>query len=98
MKLTFEWDEAKNLANTRKHKISFEEVTHLFNEDNIQFRSDRNKEERMTLVAKYTSPLHKPIIFISVIYTIRPPNIRIISARRSKKQEIQAYIQKFNQS
>ena len=93
MKLTFEWDEAKNLANIEKHGFSFQNVSGLFYEDNVVLDSHKNREKRYILVAKY-----KTGVFVWVIYTTRPPNIRIISARRSKKQEIQAYIQKFNQS
>ena len=30
MSLRFEWDEAKNRANQRKHGVSFEEAAHVF--------------------------------------------------------------------
>ena len=93
MTRTFEWDENKNQQNIKKHKLDFNEVTHLFSEKNAKIESHRGDEERYILVAKYQA-----VIFVSVIYTLRLPNTRIISARRSKKEEIQKYLKKYNQT
>ena len=32
--LKFEWDEEKNLLNQKKHKISFETATYVFDDEN----------------------------------------------------------------
>jgi len=32
MRRYFEWDEAKNLSNQRKHDVSFEEAAHVFDD------------------------------------------------------------------
>ena len=38
--MTFEWDEDKNTANKRKHRISFETAIHVFDDPN--YIDDRN--------------------------------------------------------
>lgn len=92
MTRTFEWDENKNQQNIKKHKLDFNEVISLFEKEYTLLKSNKNNKERFVLVAKYQA-----VIFVSVIYTLRLPNIRIISARRSKKKEIEVYKKEHNQ-
>ncbi len=83
----FEWDEEKNKLNQQKHKIPFEDAIDVFNdEDRIQYASTRNGEQRFLTVGKAFQAL------ISVVYTTRKLAIRIISARRSRKEERRAYL------
>ena len=51
--LRFEWDERKNLANKRKHKVSFEEARTVFLDENAIRFSDPDHsrdEDRFTAV------------------------------------------------
>jgi len=41
MKLRFEWDQAKNLANQRKHGLSFEEAAEAFRDPFLLMAQDR---------------------------------------------------------
>ena len=81
----FEWDEIKSNANLIKHGISFEEATEVFYGPTIIKGSKRNNEERWIAIGKS----HDRIV--SVIFTRRNNLIRIISARRARRNEERAY-------
>lgn len=85
--LKFEWDGEKNKSNQEKHKIAFEDAIDIFNdEDRIQYSSIKNSERRFLTIGKAFQAL------ISVVYTTRELVIRIISARRSGKEERRDYL------
>ena len=89
--IEFEWDEGKAFSNEQKHGISFEEAQTVFYDENarLSFDPDHSKsEERYLLLGM--SDLYQLLV---VCHTYRQPNeeIRIISARRATKREIQQY-------
>jgi hypothetical protein len=82
----FEWDKNKNESNQRKHKIPFEDASDVFNdEDRLHYASKRNDEIRYVTIGKAFQ------VFVTVVYTMRELIIRIISARRSSKEERNEY-------
>jgi uncharacterized DUF497 family protein len=83
--LGFEWDEDKNEANLAKHGIDFDEASEVFYEPLIVHRSNHNNEERWIAIGKSNDRI------ISVIFTRRNELIRIISARRARKNEEREY-------
>jgi uncharacterized DUF497 family protein len=82
--LKFEWDENKNQKNKEKHKISFETAEYVFLDPCARKKFDRidNGEERLHIVGKILD-----ITLVTVVYTTRNENIRIISARKANKKE-----------
>jgi uncharacterized DUF497 family protein len=44
--IRFEWDENKNAANQKKHKVSFEEAKSVFYDENARLISDPDHSER----------------------------------------------------
>lgn len=44
MNQRFEWDEAKNQSNLRKHGVSFEDASHVFNDPHFLSVQDRYVE------------------------------------------------------
>lgn len=83
----FEWDERKNSANEKKHGMNFADASDVFNDaDRLISRVDRNGEKRFLTVGKAF------LAIISLVYTIRGAVVRIISARRSSKEERRAYL------
>ena len=84
--MQFEWDEAKNLENIRKHEIDFSDVHKMFDnpmlvELDTRFNYD---EERFFGIGFLGSGV------AVAIWTERRNNvIRIISARRANKNERQ---------
>lgn len=88
--MRFEWDEAKNATNIRKHGIDFADVTDIFNHPMLTMLDDRENysEERWITIGW----IHALIGV--VVYTERQGDvIRIISARKATKYEVRHYEQ-----
>jgi uncharacterized DUF497 family protein len=80
----FEWDENKNTANIEKHGIDFRDAQRIWDKTPIEInRSSERGEERIVVVGELEG------ICLTVVYTERPRNIRIISARASHRKERQ---------
>jgi len=83
----FEWDEGKNTYNQAKHGLRFEEALG-FNWDKALFL-DRSRfvdeEPRYAAVNYFRKKLH------TIIFTRRGTMTRIISMRRSNRQEEKDY-------
>ena len=88
--MRFEWDEAQNATNIRKHGIDFADVTDIFNHPMLTMLDDRENysEERWITIGW----IHALIGV--VVYTERQGDvIRIISARKATKYEVRHYEQ-----
>lgn len=88
--MQFEWDEAKNLENIRKHEIDFADVPEMFASPMLIESDDRFDygEDRWFGI----SFLGKGIAV--VVWTERQNDvIRIISARRANRYERQRFEQ-----
>ena len=84
--MKYEYDNNKNLSNKHKHGIDFEEAKLIYNDDKmIEITTSYENEERIINIGKINSK------FYTVISTLRGDNIRIISARRARKKEIEIY-------
>jgi hypothetical protein len=81
----FEWDEAKNELNRTKHDIDFDDAIDVFHGPVLLRKSDRNNEERWTALGEMGDRL------IVVVFTWRAEVIRVISARRARKNEEAKY-------
>ena len=93
----FEWDEAKNLSNQRKHDgVSFEEARHVFEDPlhvSVQDRIEGDEQRWQTVGAV------QGFIILVVARTLTEENddgdsleiIRIISARRATPRERRRY-------
>jgi len=83
----YEWDDAKNAGNQRKHGLSFEDADGVFRDpDRMVSRSDRGGERRYKAVGRVLG------IVLAVVYTMRRAVVRIISFRRAAKKEKRAYL------
>jgi uncharacterized protein len=80
----FEWDEAKNRENLRKHGISFGRAVEIFNGPILSIPDDRYDygEERVM-----TFGMTGILVILAVVHTHRDNVTRIISARRADKDE-----------
>ena len=89
--LKFEWDEEKAEKNWKKHKVAFEDAALVFFDDNRLDDYDElhsDFEDRFKIVGKVEN-------ILTVIYTERGENYRIISARLANKQEQEDYYEQF---
>uniref|UniRef100_E6PPN7 Protein containing DUF497 n=1 Tax=mine drainage metagenome TaxID=410659 RepID=E6PPN7_9ZZZZ len=95
-RLRFEWDEAKNRANQRKHGVSFEEAAHVFHDPlqvSVQDRIEGGEQRWQTF------GLVGGVVLLMVVHTVHEDDvhgqsievIRIISARRADRTERQRY-------
>lgn len=94
--MRFEWDDNKNAANILKHGIDFIDVAGAF-EDLMLVRPDRRRdygEDRFIGLGAMPRPSGPPMIVV-LIFTPLGARIRIISARKAKRREIQDYYQAF---
>jgi uncharacterized DUF497 family protein len=94
--IRFEWDEAKNLSNRRKHGVTFEEASQVFRDPlyvSVQDRVEGGELRWQTL------GLVEDLLLLTVAHTVRQERddgtwvdvIRIISARHATRKERRRY-------
>jgi hypothetical protein len=81
----FEFDPAKSALNVAKHGIDFQKVQEMWKMKVVAAPSQNGLEQRWLAIGFLDSK------FWTVIITLRNEKIRIISARRSRKNEIKYY-------
>lgn len=91
MEIRFEWDEAKNEINKRKHGISFEEAREVFADDDAILFDDPDHSEgefRFLIIGMIKS---SRICIVSHCYRDNDEVIRLISAREATRNEKRIY-------
>ena len=91
--MIFEWDENKNKENIKKHGIGFAEASSAFYDDKAILFDDPDHskdEERFLLIGM---SLSARVMIVSHCYRSKGEMIRIISARKATKSEVNYYIQ-----
>jgi hypothetical protein len=83
--MPFEWDEAKRLGNIEKHGIDFIRAQRIFDGPVLVRQLPYGREDRWIAIGLVDGRE------IAVVYTFRGEAIRIISARRARRNERQAY-------
>jgi uncharacterized DUF497 family protein len=84
--MAFEYDPDKSDANKVKHGIDFEEAKSLWDDPRVLEAPARTTDEPRFLVIGTIAGRHW-----SAICVRRGDNVRLISVRRSRKQEIEHY-------
>ena len=88
--MVFDWDDDKAESNKKKHGVSFAEASTAFSDPNaieIFDRKNSNKEDRWILVG-----ISARSQVLLVVYVEREEeSIRIISARKAVKDEMDQY-------
>lgn len=89
--IRFEWDEAKNQENKRKHKITFEEAQNVFLDENAirYFDPDHSDDEDRFIMIGMSFRLR--VLVVCHCYREDDMTIRIISARKADQQEEKEY-------
>jgi len=84
--MTFEFDSSKSQSNLEKHGIDFDEAQALWNDEGrLEIPAKTQDELRFLIVGKIKNK------YWSAVITYRGENIRIISVRRSRDEEIAIY-------
>jgi uncharacterized DUF497 family protein len=84
--MTFEFDEQKSKRNKEKHGIDFVEAQRIWEDPEVvMIPAKIISESRYLLIGKSDNRIW------SAIFTLRNQKIRIISVRRSRKNEEEIY-------
>lgn len=84
--ITFEFDEAKSQANFLKHGINFLGAQNLWSDPRLLEIPAKTEDEPRYLVIGLINKKHW-----SAVITYRGTNVRIISVRRSRTEEVALY-------
>ena len=90
-KMKFEWDEQKRLINLQRHGIDFVDARQVFESDIYTFIDDRFDYGEIRFVS--FGLLDGEIV--AIVYTEHEEIIRVISIRKTTKNEQQIYFEKF---
>ena len=95
-KIKFEWERAKDKANSRNHGVSLDEAKTIFyDETAIEFYDQNHsfKEDRYLMIG-----LSSKLRLLLVNYTVRQSEkddiVRIISSRKPTKKEKMIYLER----
>lgn len=83
---TFEFDETKSQANLLKHGIDFVDAQALWNDPRLLEIPAKTEDESRYLMIGLINGKHW-----SAVITYRNTNIRLISVRRSRPEEVTLY-------
>ena len=84
--MKFEFDKRKSRINKKKHGVDFIEAQLLWDDpDRIEIPAKTTDENRFLIIGKIRDK------YWSAIITYRDEKVRIISVRRSRKEEIKIY-------
>lgn len=83
--IEFEWDPAKSERNIVNHGIDFDDAIRMFECSMVVIRSDRDGEIRWKGIGTLEGRE------VAIVYTIRRRRYRIISVRRARIHEREAY-------
>lgn len=84
--VAFEFDQAKSQSNLSKHGIDFNDAQMLWTDAGLLEIAARTDDEARYLVIGLIDGKHW-----SAVVTYRGPNIRLISVRRSRVEEVELY-------
>lgn len=84
-RVNFEFDPEKSQANNKKHGIDFIKAQDLWKGPFVEFAAKSEYENRFALIGTLEGK------FYTCIFTLREKSLRIISCRRSQKNEVNLY-------
>lgn len=91
--ISFEWDEAKNEINKKKHNISFEEAQTVFSDDNALMIDDPDHSEQEDRFILLGISNRSNLLVVCHCYRQSDTVIRLISARKATKNESKQYFE-----
>ena len=86
----FEWDEAKNQVNIRKHGIDFNDAVRVFDKPTLDRLDSRQgyDEVRVNSIGDLGG-----LVVVNITHTDRDGRTRLISARAATRAERAAYLE-----
>ena len=90
--MQFEWDRNKSLSNLETHGISFDDAIALWRSPNIESETAAHNDDVRMLVTGIIGGKHW-----TAVITPRGEKTRIISVRRAREHEREAYDERFKE-
>ena len=87
----FEWDERKNIANIRKHGISFTEAMTVFDDPNVLYKPDPDHSDYEDRFIVFGFSEEARVLVVCHCYYESDSVIRIFSARKATISESNQY-------
>ena len=89
--MKYEWDDNKNEINKQKHRISFEEASTVFEDEQALVipDPDHSEDEERFIILGLSEMLN--MLVVCHCYRDNEQTIRIISARKATKTEAKYY-------
>jgi hypothetical protein len=84
----YEWADAKNRSNIRKHDVDFADAVLALEDDDALTIRDEDSEEEERFITTGMDALGRLLV---VVYTWREESVRLISARKATRRERKAY-------
>jgi len=87
--MNYEWDPVKNTDSIKKHKVNFEQAMIALEDPYCLFFYDEahsKNEDRFIMIGNAEGR----ILFVNIVW-VDEDTIRIISARRANKKEMEVY-------
>lgn len=88
--MSYEWDPAKAESNLHKHGVYFADAVAVLEDEQALWREDASQRNEDRYIAIGTDHLGR---ILTVVFTIRGENVRLISARPATKNERSTYEQ-----
>ena len=83
--MEFEYDEAKRLLTIARRKIDFLDMVEIFQSPHLVLQARSEIEERKIAVGRLRGS------YFAVVFTMRGETIRIITARKARRDERERY-------
>ena len=90
--MDFVFDRLKSEANKRKHGVSLDEATQMWQGAYLEITARTVDEPRLMALGRIRDRLY------ACIYTVRGESLRLISCRRAHGREVQLYDENFKKN
>ncbi len=89
MSLKFSWDRDKNVTNAAKHGVDFQEALTVFRDRLAAIFDDEwhSDDEHREIIVGHSERSR----LLIVVFTEREDSVRIISARKATRREVEAH-------
>jgi len=88
IEMRIDWDPGKAETNKRKHGVSVSDVEEVFMDPHAISTEDPDANIEPRFIVTGADSLKR---LVTIVYTYRPQNIRIISARKATNKESREY-------
>jgi len=94
MAVHFVWDRSKSESNRRKHRVSFEEASSVFYDEQALLISDPEHSQQEDRFIMLGMSERFRVLVVCHCYRENDQEIRIVSSRRANRREVEKYTQR----